>query len=83
MECHQKSVHHLVVTASGNHLITGGDDGEVKVWSVIDTTLGTQKNTKARDPHLALQRTVHMGRGPITNLSMLHTEREVSHIHFR
>lgn len=74
IECHQKSVRCVAVTASGNHLVTGGDDGVVKVWSVIAADLTTMGN--AKNSHIALQRVVHMGRGPITNLSIMHTERE-------
>ncbi|XP_042237295.1 WD repeat-containing protein 18-like isoform X2 [Homarus americanus] len=76
VECHPKPVRCLAVTASGNRIVSGGDDGEVKVWSVINKAAGFIGNTKAHDPHLALQRVVHNGRGPITNLSLLHIHRE-------
>lgn len=75
--CHEKSVQCLAVTVSGNHLITGGDDGEVKIWSVVNRVLGIRRNTMSHDPNLALQRIVHTGYGPITNLTVLHIEREV------
>lgn len=76
--CHEKSVRHLVVTPSGNHLVTGGDDGEVKVWVVTSSTLDTHDTTTTRLPHLAHRRTVHTGRGPITNLALKQITREVS-----
>lgn len=75
--CHEKSVRHLAVTPSGNHLITGGDDGEVKVWVVTSSTLDTPDATTTRLPHLAHKRTVHTGRGPITNLAIKQISREV------
>ncbi|XP_045609756.1 WD repeat-containing protein 18 isoform X2 [Procambarus clarkii] len=76
VECHQKAVKCLAVTTSGNQLVTGGDDGEVKVWSVISGGQGTLGSNKVNDSHIALQRVVHMGRGPVTNLSIVRTERE-------
>lgn len=76
--CHEKCVRHLAVTPSGNHLVSGGDDGEVKVWVVTSSTLGTPEAATNRQPHLAHRRTVHTGRGPITNLTIKQISREVS-----
>ncbi|KAK3895844.1 hypothetical protein Pcinc_000459 [Petrolisthes cinctipes] len=73
--CHEKAVTHIAVTASGNRVVTGSDDGEVKVWTVTSTSLGT--NDTITTPHLAIQRTIHTARGTITNLCVLRMEREV------
>lgn len=80
VECHQKSVRCLVVTTSGNHLVTGSDDGEVRVWQITNMVEGGHMGTKVHSAHLALKRIVHMGRGPITNLAVLYTDREVGYV---
>jgi len=67
--CHSKGVRFLAVTSSGSTLITAGDDGEVKVWSLTIASL--------HHPELALQRTLHSGRGAITNLAVVATDRQV------
>ncbi|KAK3856800.1 hypothetical protein Pcinc_036904 [Petrolisthes cinctipes] len=74
--CHEKAVTHMAVTASCNRVVTGSDDGEVKVWTVTSTSLGTN-DTTTTTPHLAIQRTIHTARGTITNLCVLRMEREV------
>lgn len=75
--CHEKCVRHLAVTPSGSHLVSGGDDGEVKVWMVTNSTLGSHEASAKRRPHLAHRRTIHTGRGPITNLTIKQISREV------
>ncbi|KAK4288221.1 hypothetical protein Pmani_038736 [Petrolisthes manimaculis] len=76
--CHEKAVTHIAVTASGNRVLTGSDDGEVKVWTVTSTSLGTNTiNDTIITPHLAIQRTIHTARGTITNMCVLRMEREV------
>lgn len=67
--CHSKGVRFLAVTSNGNTLITAGEDGEVKVWSITSASL--------HHPELALQRTLHSGRGAVTNLSVVATDRQV------
>ncbi|KAB7506951.1 WD repeat-containing protein 18, partial [Armadillidium nasatum] len=62
--CHESSLHYLVLSPSGNSLITGSVNGEAKVWSV---TLSHKKNIFS-NPSLALQSTLLTGRGAITNL---------------
>ncbi|KAK7061157.1 hypothetical protein SK128_004741 [Halocaridina rubra] len=74
--CHEGSVRCIAVTASGNQVITGGEDGEVKVWSITNVAQGISGMT-IKEPHFALQRVVHTGRGPITNLAALRLDREV------
>ena len=69
---------HLAVTPSGSHLVSGGDDGEVKVWVVTNSTLGSHEAAGKRRPHLAHRRTIHTGRGSITNLAIKQISREVS-----
>lgn len=64
----------MAVTALGNRLVTGGEDGEVKMWSVTDASLGTDAPCR---PRLAIHRTIHTGRGAITNLLITRMEREV------
>lgn len=74
--CHESAVRCIAVTASGNQVITGGDDGEVKVWSITNVAQGTTGFSRLKEPHFALQRVMHTGRGPITNLATLRLDRE-------
>ncbi|CAL4128915.1 unnamed protein product [Meganyctiphanes norvegica] len=67
--CHTKGVRFLTVTSSGSTLLTAGEDGEVKVWSITTASL--------HQPELALQRTLHSGRGAVTNLAVVATDRQV------
>ncbi|XP_076063738.1 WD repeat-containing protein 18 isoform X2 [Oratosquilla oratoria] len=66
-QCHEKAVRHIVVSPSGNTIVTGGDDEEVKVWALSG-------NAK---PQLSFLRTVHTGRGAITNLALLAIDRQI------
>lgn len=67
--CHNKGVRFMEVTSLGNVLVTAGEDGEVKVWTITSTSL--------KAPSLALQRSLHSGRGAITNLAVVATDRQV------
>ncbi|XP_066985288.1 WD repeat-containing protein 18 isoform X2 [Macrobrachium rosenbergii] len=74
-KCHEDAIRCIAVTTSGNQVITGGDDGEVKVWSLTNVAQGTTSST-AKHPHFALQRLLHTGRGPVTNLMSYKIDRE-------
>ncbi|XP_063615573.1 uncharacterized protein LOC134788667 [Penaeus indicus] len=74
--CHTNSVRHIAVTTTGNQLVTGGEDGDVKVWSIAGLPLASLENASKHDPSLALQKIVHTGRGRINNLAILRTDRE-------
>ncbi|XP_069986038.1 WD repeat-containing protein 18 isoform X1 [Penaeus vannamei] len=74
--CHTNSVRHIAVTTTGNQLVTGGEDGDVKVWSIAGLPLASLENASNHNPSLALQKVVHTGRGRINNLAILRTDRE-------
>lgn len=81
-KCHEGAVSSARFLLSGNTLVSAGDDGEVKVWGVEERTDTTatfdSQSTTANNHRLALQRTIHRNKGPVSNLMVMLIDRQVS-----
>lgn len=77
--CHSGPVTGVRLLSSGCGLVTSGEDGEVKVWAVEQgvLNLATLANDTVTPHRLAHQRTIHKNKGPVTNMEVLLTERQV------
>ncbi|KAF2363223.1 WD40 repeat [Trinorchestia longiramus] len=80
--CHEGAVNAASFLLSGNTVVSAGHDGEVKVWAVEQCSEDTMvsfdtKQTRAGHTstghklRLALQRTIHRNKGPVSNMLVL------------
>uniref|UniRef100_A0A2P2I1H0 WD repeat-containing protein 18-like n=1 Tax=Hirondellea gigas TaxID=1518452 RepID=A0A2P2I1H0_9CRUS len=82
--CHEGPVNSVSLLLSGCTVVSAGEDGEVKVWAVEEcntgalTSLSTTDSNRVNAPRvrLALQRTIHRSKGPVTNMAVLMINRK-------
>lgn len=77
--CHEGAVTSLAFLLSGHTVLSAGMDGEVKVWAMEGRSAGIASleagAVEGARHRLALQRTIHRGKGAITNMLTLQLNR--------